>query len=89
MYDVVKMMNSRKLYSKRHDLCMNLLHMFQYGIFRCVFNAWTVDTAEEWMSKHKVTYDSMEEQLKGGKKYGRRGKGFVYRLMVSRASNTL
>ena len=59
MYDVVKMMNSKKLYSKRHDLYMNLLHMFQYGIFRCAFNAWAVDAAAEWMTKHKLTYDSI------------------------------
>ena len=89
MYDVVQVMGSKKLYAKKHDLYMNLLHMIQYGIFRCAFNAWAVDAATEWMSNRNIEYECGIEDLMSSKKYGRRGKGFVYRLLVSRASNTL
>ena len=86
MYDVVRMMSSRKLYTKKHDLYMNLLHMMQYGIFRCAFNAWAVDAAADWMKNRNITYEKDEQDIMIAKKYGRRGKGFVYRLLVSRAS---
>ena len=89
MYDVSKVMSSRKLYAKKYDFYMNLLHMIQYGIFRCAFNAWAVDAASEWMANRNVEYETDKENLMSAKKYGRRGKGFVYRLLVSRASNTL
>ena len=89
MYDVCRMMSSKKLYTKKHDLYMNLLHMIQYEIFRCAFNAWALGAAAEWMADRNITYENDEDDFVIAKKYGRRGKGFVYRLLVSRASNTL
>ena len=64
--------------------------MFQYGIFRCAFNAWAVDAANEWLVQYNIKYDNINVPLfKENNHIRRKGKGFVFRLLVSRASNTL
>ena len=90
VYDVVKMMSEDDLYVDNYNLYLDLLHMFQYGIFRCAFNAWAVDAASEWMINRKIKYKTCHSRVvPSEKQVVRKGKGFVYRLLVSRASNTL
>ena len=90
MYQVIGLMSKPIFYEERYDLFLDLLHMFQYGIFRCAYNAWAVDAANDWMAKRNIVYESHKDSmLLNKKRYSRRGKGFVYRLLVSRASNTI
>ena len=70
-------MSSRKLYAKKHDLYMNLLHMIQYGIFRCAFNAWAVDAANEWMSNRNIAYKCNDEDLMSAKNMEEEGKDLL------------
>ena len=37
---------------------LDLLHMFQYGIFHCAFDAWAIDAASEWMIDCNIKYKS-------------------------------
>ena len=86
MYQVIGLMSDRKFFSKNYNKFLDLLHMFQYGIFRCQFNGWAQDASNEWMKNKNITYG---ENTKTVMKHKKRGKGFVYKLLVSRASNTI
>ena len=90
VYDIVSFLSEDYMFVKRYDDFLDLLHMFQYGIFRCAFNAWALDAASDWMHNRSITYkENSKISVEDGQKVFRRGKGFVYRLLVSRASNTL
>ena len=90
IYDVVSMMSSRSFFEQNYEFYLDLLHMFQYGIFRCAGNAWALDAANDWMVKYNIKYDDTNSNsFKDQNKVRRKGKGFVYKLLVSRASNTL
>ena len=70
-------------YHENYQETLDMLHMFQYGIFRNGNNTWALDEAYRWMELRNISYE---------KKTGvnvRTGKGFVYRLLVSRASDTI
>ena len=60
-----------------------MLHMFQYGMFRNGNNTWAIDEARRWMEMRNIVYNA-----RLGKRV-RTGKGFVFRLLVCRASNTI
>ena len=83
MYDVVDFLSDRSFYNDNKDMFRNMVHMFQYGIFRVGFNAWAVDAANEWMDERNISYGRENIMCR------RRGKGFVYKLIVSRASNSI
>ena len=85
MYQVIAMMSDKNLFRHNYETFLDLLHMFQYGIFRCQFNAWALDASNEWMSQKKIQYKVQKDD--DARKS--RGKGFVYKLLVSRASNTV
>ena len=86
MYQVIGKMMDRDFFLKEYNKYLDLLHMFQYGIFRCQFNAWAQDASNEWMTKKNITYGDRTNTIK---KLQKRGKGFVYKLLVNRASNTV
>ena len=86
MYQVSSKMMDREFFKKEYNKYLDLLHMFQYGIFRCQFNAWAQDASNEWMTKKNITYGDKTNTIK---KLQKRGKGFVYKLLVNRASNTV
>ena len=81
--EVIDWFCKRENYHKNYEKTMNMLHMFQYGIFRNGNNTWALDEAKSWMEGRSIEYKE-----KTGPTY-RQGKGFVYRLIVSRASNTI
>ena len=81
--EVIDWFCKRENYHKNYEKTMNMLHMFQYGIFRNGNNTWALDEAKNWMQGRNIEY-----REKTGPTY-RQGKGFVYRLLVSRASNTI
>lgn len=83
MYDVVDFLSDASFFEEHKALFRDMVHMFQYGIFRVGFNAWAMNAAKEWMDERKITYGP------GNLKWRRRGKGFVYKLIVSRASNSI
>ena len=90
VYDIVSFLSEDYMFVKRYDDFLDLLHMFQYGVFRCAFNAWALDAASDWMHNRSIQYkENSKISVEDGQKVFRRGKGFVYRLLVSRASNTL
>lgn len=84
VYDVVDMISDPDFYKNNMDLVRDMLHMFQYGIFRSGYNNWAHECADEWMKQKNVEYIDLSTG-----KQGRKGKGFVYKLIVSRASNSL
>ena len=84
IYDVVDMMSDPDFYEKNVELVRDMLHMFQYGIFRSGYNAWAHDSADEWMRNRNIQYIDVSTGTQG-----RKGKGFVYKLIVNRASNSL
>ena len=84
IYDVVDMLSDPDFYEKNVELVRDMLHMFQYGIFRSGYNAWAHDSADEWMRNRNIQYIDVSTG-----KQGRKGKGFVYKLIVNRASNSL
>ena len=81
--DVCNWLSLETNYRSNYEETLNMLHMFQYGIFRRGNNSWALEEASHWMDKRNIHYITKAE----GK--SRQGKGFVYRLLVSRASNTL
>ena len=84
LYDVVDMLSDPDFYKENMTLVRDMLHMFQYGIFRSGYNGWAYECANEWMRDRNIEY----LHLNTGKK-ARTGKGFVYKLIVQRASNSL
>ena len=83
IYDVVKSFDNNALVKEDYETYLDMLHMFQYGIFRCAYNAWGVDAASSWLQDRNLAYEPGPASIK------RKGKGFVYKLLVNRASNTL
>ena len=83
LYDVSQWLSLRINYHANYEETLNMLHMFQYGIFRSGNNNWALDEAHSWMKMRNLAYKSKTEPNT------RQGKGFVYKLLVSRASNTL
>ena len=83
IYDIVKMFDETDLFRHDYETYLDMLHMFQYGIFRCAYNAWAVDAASSWLKDRNLKYEPGPQSVK------RKGKGFVYKLLVNRASNTL
>ena len=79
--DVVDFISTPKFYEENTILCRNMIHMFQYGIFRVGFNEWALQAAEDWMNMRNITYENEGKRPKG--------KGFVYKLIVSRACNSI
>ena len=73
MYDVVNLLSDREFYEKNLKLYRDMVHMFQYGIFRVGYNGWAIECAKQWMNKRNIKYfdDQSAER-------GRKGKGFVY-----------
>ena len=86
MYQVIGKMSDQKFKSDNYNTYLDMLYMFQYGIFRCQFNGWAQDASNEWMKTKKISYS---DHTKDGTLRKKRGKGFVYKLLVSRASNTV
>ena len=84
VYDVVDMITDPDFNKKNMNLIRDMLHMFQYGIFRSGYNGWAHECATRWMRKRNIEYAN----LTTGKK-ARAGKGFVYKLIVTRACNSL
>ena len=84
MYDVVDLLGDPDSYDENRTLVRDMLHMFQYGIFRDGCDGWALECAREWMKKRNIKYDSLCTCERG-----RKGKGFVYRLLVSHASNSI
>ena len=58
-----------------------MIYVFQYGIFRVGYHEWALQAAEDWMKMRNITYENEGQRPKG--------KGFVYKLIVSRASNSI
>ena len=83
MYDVMKIFDRQDFVRDDRNTYLDMLHMFQYGIFRCAYNAWAIDAANAWLHQRNLDYKSAPDGVT------RQGKGFVYKLLVSRASNTL
>ena len=76
-----------EFYQDNYNTFLDILYMMQYGIFRCQYNGWAQDASNEWMQRSKnIAYLDPD---KIGNKKKKRGKGFVYKLLVSRASNTV
>ena len=84
IYDVVDMITDPEFNKANMALIRDMLHMFQYGIFRSGYNGWAHECASAWMKKRNIEY----AHLTTGKK-ARAGKGFVYKLIVTRACNSL
>ena len=84
LYDVVDMLSDPAFYPENMPLVRDMLHMFQYGIFRTGYNGWAHECANEWMRERNIQHT----HLNTGKK-ARTGKGFVYKLIVTRASGSL
>ena len=83
LYDVIDFLGKPSFYKNNMDQVRNMIHMFQYGIFRVGYNAWALDAAKDWMEDRKITYNDKDTLAR------RKGKGFVYKLIVSRASNSI
>ena len=77
------MFDENEFLTDDYDTYLDMLHMFQYRIFRCTYNAWAVDAASSWLKDRKLAYEPGPDYVK------RKVKGFVYKLLVNRASNTL
>ena len=90
IYDVVDMMSNRRFFQQNYDFYLDLIHMFQYGIFRCARNAWALDAAGDWMENYNIQYLNVKKDaFRNENCVKRKGKGFVYKILVSRASNTV
>ena len=87
MFEVTNLFSDKEFVAQNNELYFNMLHMFQYGIFRCAFNGWAIDAATAWMKRHRIDYEKKSLTVKS--KHTRRGKGCIYKLLVSRASNTI
>ena len=70
-------------YRANYEETLNMLHIFQYGIFRRGNNTWALEEASRWMSRRGICYETKSRSSL------RQGKSCVYRLIVNRASNTL
>ena len=84
VYDVADVLSNRDLYEKNKALYRDMFYMFQYGIFRVGFNGWALDAATEWMEHKNICYESNSIG-----RTGRKGKGCIYKLIVTRASNSI
>ena len=84
LYEVCSAISKKEVMQKNYELFLDMIHMFQYGIFRCAYNAWAIDAADCWLKKNNLAYTKPLNKMQE-----RKGKGFVYRLLVSRASNTI
>lgn len=82
-YDVIGFLSKPDFYEKNIELYRNMVHMFQYGIFRVGYNSWAIEAAQKWMEERNITFEDKNKGIRP------KGKGFVYKLIVSRASNSI
>ena len=78
VYDIVKLFDDEATVKSDYNTFLDMLHMFQYGIFRCAYNAWAVDAASSWLDERNLAYEPGPDSVK------RKGKGFVYKMLVNR-----
>ena len=83
LYDVLDFLGKPSFYKNNMEQVRNMIHMFQYGIFRVGYNSWALQAANDWMKSRNIAYSDKEKFSR------RKGKGFVYKLLVSRASNSI
>ena len=88
-------------YNCDKEKSQRIVWMLAYGIFRGGYNTWMHDVSENWMKGFTITYKDYTENLRLGSSPTwscqssehmvdqRPGKGFVYKILISRASNTI
>ena len=82
LMDVIAIVKTSSWYNNNLQRPRKIVHRFSYGIFRNGHNRWAYKHVSPWMSQYRIAYDNTT-------KHQRAGKGFVYSLLVSRASNTM
>ena len=75
-YDVIGFLSDTDFYQKNKDLCRNMIHMFQYGIFRVGNNAWALQAAHDWMEKRNLTFEDKSRGIR------RKGKDLCINLLL-------
>ena len=76
--DVIKIVADNAWYHGNLDLNREIIYRMAYGIFRIGGTQWATKFAEDWLLRRKLTYGA-----------GAKGKGFVYTILASRASDSL
>ena len=92
--DVIAIIREPRWYNEDRNHSRMVVYMLSYGIFRNCYNCWANDAAAEWMRENNIAYltpirQSQEGPETGKERKTRAGKGFVYRNIISRASNTI
>lgn len=86
LQDVLQIIGDRGWY--RHDTAnkRHIIYMLAYGIFRDRHNDWATTAATEWMRTWHTCYQPYTVDIADRRQH-HNGKGFVYSLIVKRASN--
>ena len=74
----------------------DIIFMLAYEIYRAGFNDWALKEARNWMNTYHISYadmplnrNSTSGSVMEQAKARRTGKGFVYKILVSRASDQI
>ena len=84
--DVIQIIANKTWYRPSEDLTRGIIYLIAYGIFRDGHNKWANNAAVEWLRSRNLQYMA-PTKAKG--KDSRHGKGFVYSLLVQRASDRI
>ena len=84
LYEVIEVLSKPSNFKDNMELFRNMLHMFQYGIFRIGYNGWAHQAANEWMQERNICYNGTNDNY-----LQRKTKEFVHKSIVSQASNSI
>ena len=79
--DVTEIISTKEWYDNDTARQRHIIYHMMYGIFRVGYNQWAHEVAKKWMDDKKVIYE--REPI------GKKTKGFIYSLLVHKASDTI
>ena len=79
--DVISIFGDTNWYSEDVTKHRHIIYLITYGIFRTGYNYWAKTESGNWLLEKHLEYDYTGQD--------RKGKGFVYRLIIKKASDRL
>ena len=87
--DVVNIVRDSGWYKDDVNRSRYIVYMMSYGIFRNGYNSWIHEAVSEWIKGFKIAYKPLDSNTLIANGHQRQGKGFVYRLLTTRATNSM
>lgn len=80
--DLLSIFGNTTWYGQNTARKRDMIYMLSFGLFRMGYNTWAIEAERQWLTSHNLAYKEKTPQ-------DRSRKGFVYMLLVHRASDML